>query len=274
MIVIPPGSLTMGSSQYSREKPQHDVTISRAFAVGVYHVTRGEYETFVRETGRLSADGCYAWNGQQVAKYAAMTWRDPGFQQTHRDPVVCVSWDDAKAYVEWLNVHLRRLQELSGTSGSGPYRLLTEAEWEYAARGGMKTSYFWGDDANAVCRHANSLDLTGRGKISGLTSTEETVNCADGYVFTSPVGTFPPNGFGLYDMAGDAWQWTEDCWHDDYTGAPTDGSAWTTGDCKLRVIKGGSWGNDSPRLLRPAYRSKYPTGYSDNYAGFRVARTL
>jgi formylglycine-generating enzyme required for sulfatase activity len=271
MIVIPPGSFTMGSPQYNNEKPQHDVAISRVFAVGVYHVTRDEYAAFVRGTGRPAAD-CYAWDGHQVAKDAAISWRNPGFQQTDRDPVVCVSWDDAKAYIEWLNVHVRSLQKFPGTPSGGPYRLLTEAEWEYVARAGTKTNYFWGDDANTVCRYANSLDVTGRSKIRGLTATKETVSCEDGYAFTSPVGAFPPNDFGLYDMAGDAWQWTEDCWHDDFTGAPTDGSSWMTGDCNLRVLKGASWGNDSPRLLRPAYRTKYPKGFSDNYAGFRVAR--
>jgi sulfatase modifying factor 1 len=273
MIVIPAGFITIGSSLYNSEKPQHAIAISHAFAVGVYHITRGEYAVFVRETGRSPAD-CYKWDGHQVAKDDAITWRNPGFEQTDKDPVVCVSWDDAKAYTAWLNTHVRVLQALPASSGNEPYRLLTEAEWEYAARAGTKTKFFWGDDANAVCRYANSLDKIGRDKVRGLTVTKETITCEDGYAVTSPVGVFPANKFGLYDMAGNAWQWTEDCWHDDYTGAPTDGSSWKTGDCNLHVIRGASWGNDSARLLRSAYRSKYPSGFSDNYAGFRVAKTL
>src|SRR5215472_14012849 len=281
MIVIPPGSFTMGSPQSEKERragegPQHNVTISRAFAVGVYHVTRGEYTAFVRATHRPSGGGCFAWDGKQVAKFAAMNWRSPGFQQTDRDPVVCVSWEDAKAYVQWLNDGLRRRQHGAPTSSTGPYRLLTEGEWEYAARAGTTTRYFWGDDPKATCRYANSLDVRAIPKILGSAPTKkvEDVSCDDdGYVFTSPTGRLAPNAFGLYDIFGDAWQWTEDCWHDDYTAAPADSSAWTTGECSLRVIRGGSWGNP-PQLLRSAYRSKYPTDYSDNYAGFRVARNL
>jgi formylglycine-generating enzyme required for sulfatase activity len=263
MIVLPPGSFTMGSSQYNNEKPPHSVVIPQLFAVGIYHVTRAEYAAFVRATHRPPA-GCYAWDSHRVAKDSAKSWRNPGFKQTDRDPVVCVSWEDAHAYVEWLNTHVHNKS----------YRLLTEAEWEYAARAGTNTNFFWGDDANTVCRHANSLDVTGRSKISGVTANKETVSCEDGYAFTSPGGAFPANAFGLYDMAGDAWQWTEDCWHEDFTGAATDGSSWMTGDCNLHVLKGASWGNDSARLLRPAYRTRYPKDFSDNYAGFRVAKTL
>jgi formylglycine-generating enzyme required for sulfatase activity len=273
MTVLPPGSFFMGSPQNKHEKPQHDVAISQVFAIGVYHVTRNEYSAFVRETSRPAAD-CYTWDGHEVAKDPALSWRTPGFQQTDLDPVVCVSWEDAKAYVEWLNIHVRDLKRLPGVAVDGPYRLLTEAEWEYAARAGTKTNFFWGDDASEVCRHANSLDVTGKSQVRGVPDTKEMVSCEDGYAFTSPVGSFPPNGFGLYDMAGDAWQWTEDCWHDDFSGAPTDSSAWMTGDCSLHVLKGASWGNDSPRLMRPAWRTRYPQGFSDNYAGFRVARVL
>jgi formylglycine-generating enzyme required for sulfatase activity len=160
-------------------------------------------------------------------------------------PVIQVSWKDAKQYVAWLS-------RMTGK----PYRLLTEAEYEYAARGGTQTAYPWGDEigknnANcAVCR--SEWDNQG----------------------TAPVGKFVPNGFGLYDIVGNAFTWVEDCYHDDYDGAPTDGSAWLTGDCRTHVVRGGSWGQPA-QLLRSAYRHRRVfSDDHDYFVGFRVARTL
>ena len=231
MVVIPPGSFVMGSEEDSDAQPVHSVRVGQALAVGKYHVTRGEYARFVEATG-YSADGG--------------AWRNAGFSQTDRDPVVDVSWDDAKAYAQWL----------SRTTGKS-YRLLTEAEWEYAARAGTTTRYWWGDDIG-----------WNRANCDGCGSAWDNKR-------TSPAGSFPPNGFGLYDMEGNAWQWVEDCWVDNYVNAPGDSSLARAsgGDCGRRVLRGGSWFSD-PGLMRTAFRyrlSSATRNFSD--FGFRVART-
>ena len=165
-----------------------------------------------------------------------------------RRPVMNVSWEDARAYVQWL----------SRETGQR-YRLLTEAEWEYVARAGTTTSRYWGQSEAGQCRYANGEDGFGP--------------CPDGYENTAPVGSFQPNAFGLYDVLGNVLEWTEDCWNGDYSGAPTNGSAWQAGDCSLRVLRGGSWGN-YPRSLRSAFRFRNPVGDRNLSFGFRVARTI
>ena len=159
-------------------------------------------------------------------------------------PVINVSWDDAQQYVAWFS-------KMTGR----PYRLLTEAEWEYAARAGSTTAYFWGDEIGK-----------GNANCTGCGSQWDNRQ-------TSPVGSFKPNAFGLYDMAGNVWQWVQDCYHDNYDGAPTDGSAWTIGDCSRRVVRGGSWYND-PQDLRSANRLWFSTDGRMPHIGFRLGRTL
>jgi formylglycine-generating enzyme required for sulfatase activity len=190
---------------------------------------------------------------------------NPGLDGSH--PVACVSWNDAKAYAAWLSKKTGR-----------DYRLLSEAEWEYAARGRVPTAagpaprYSFGDDETAMCRNGNVADRTARRDV--FTSGRGTVfPCDDGYAYTAPTGSFLPNGFGLYDMLGNVWEWMEDCYRDSYAGAPSDGAAWLSGDCGHRVLRGGAW-FDSPALLRAAYRSWSGTGDRTNGYGFRVARTL
>jgi formylglycine-generating enzyme required for sulfatase activity len=161
-----------------------------------------------------------------------------------RQPAINVSWPDAQRYVEWLS-------RLTGRS----YRLLTEAEWEYAARAGTATAYYWGDEIGK-----------GNANCDGCGSEWDSKQ-------TAPVGSFAANSFGLYDMAGNVWQWVQDCYHDGYDGAPGDGSAWTEGDCRRRVVRGGSW-IDLPRNLRSAIRNWDTSGYRDVDLGFRVGRTL
>ena len=159
-------------------------------------------------------------------------------------PVINVTWDDAQAYVAWLS-------RMTGKT----YRPLTEAEWEYAARAATQTAYFWGDEIgkdNANCAGCGS-QWDGRQ--------------------TSPVGSFKPNAFGLYDMAGNVWLWVQDCYHDNYNSSPTDGSVWTTGNCSLRVERGGSWVN-YPLFLRSAIRGRNATDSRNDNLGFRVGRTL
>jgi formylglycine-generating enzyme required for sulfatase activity len=231
MVVVPPGQFMMGSDpsdkdSYGDERPRHTVTLKNAFAVGQYHVMRAEYAKYVQAGGRAPLVDC------------------PIFAQTERDPVVCVSWDDAKAYAAWLS-------KKTGKS----YRLLTEAEWEYAARAGTTTAWYWGDAVGL-----------GNANCDGCGSRWDDNS-------TSPAGSFKPNSFRLYDMAGNAWQWVEDCYVD-YRNAPTDGSAAEAKDCGRRVVRGGSW-PDYPRGVRAAHRDGVNRPVNRyGFIGFRVARTI
>jgi formylglycine-generating enzyme required for sulfatase activity len=170
-----------------------------------------------------------------------------------------VSWDDAQAYVAWLSAKTGHV-----------YRLPTEAEWEYAARAGTTTARYFSDNPAEFCRHTNVGDLDYGEQHPGDSGV---LACRDGYAFTSPVGSFPPNQFGLYDMLGDVMNMTEDCWNANYSGAPIDGAAWLTGECSRRVVHGGSWDMDI-RAVRSAMRRALPTSNRNTTLGFRVARTL
>jgi formylglycine-generating enzyme required for sulfatase activity len=236
MVVVPAGEFMMGSPANEKGRNhneddgndrQHKVTIARPFAVSKYDVTFADWDACV------SVGGCPQENRAGDAGWGR------GLQ-----PAVFLSWDNAQAYVAWL----------SKMSGKG-YRLLTEAEWEYAARAGSITAYFWGDEigkGNANCNGCGS-------KWDGQQA--------------SPVGSFEPNAFGLYDMAGNVWQWVEDCYHENYNGAPADGSAWTLGECKFRVLRGGSWGFN-PGSLRSTFRNWGTPDLRNANVGFRVGRTL
>ena len=232
MVVVPAEKFMMGSpadepERSSNEGPQHQVTISQPFAVSKYPVTRGQFQAFIDDTGYDAGSG-------------KDSWLDPGFSQTHAHPVVCVSWDDAKAYIDWLK-----------TQTGEDYRLLSEAEWEYVARAGTTTAYHFGD------------------KIF-----PKNVNYRDERYGTVEIGSCRPNEFGLYNVHGNVWEWVEDCWHNDYTGALTDGSAWVN-DCHSdkRVLRGGSWGRNATSL-RSA--SRFTNNAWNRYKsdGFRIARTL
>jgi TonB family protein len=229
----------------------------RQFAAGKFSVTRAQYEVFVSATGRKS-DGCYVWTDSKWENDLAKDWRNPGYAQDERHPVVCVSWDDASAYVYWLS-------QKTGKS----YRLLSEAEWEYAARAGTTTYRYWGDDGNMSCAYANGADQAAKAQVPGA-SKWAVATCNDGYAYTSPVGSFQPNRFGLYDMLGNVWQWAQDCWNLNYTGSPTDGSAWSSGDCSQRVLRGGSW-YIIPEYLRSAFHHSNTASLRSNFSGFRVA---
>jgi formylglycine-generating enzyme required for sulfatase activity/class 3 adenylate cyclase len=211
------GSFTMGSNDDLTEKPSHQVTI-KPFAIGQYPVS-------VRD-----------WNQCATAKACPFT-------ATGKDdaPVTNVSWSDAKQYVAWL----------AGATGK-PYRLPSEAEWEYGARAGTQTKYWWGDQFQAdMANCKNCADIAG---------AEQPVK----------VGSFRPNPFGLYDMGGSVDQWVEDCWHKNYQGAPADGSAWVESDCVSHVIRSGSWKNDA-RYVRPSNRDSYDSGVRYPTHGFRIA---
>ena len=247
LVVVPSGSFMMGSpaSEAGRdddEGPVRRVTIAAPFAVGAREVTRGEFARFVSATGRSMGGSCWTREDGEWENRSGRHWRSPGFRQGDDHPVVCVDWDDARAYVSWL----------SRETGQG-YRLLSESEWEYVARSGTSTRYWWGDGI-------------GRNRAN-------CVRCGSRWDRTAPVGSFSANGFGLHDVHGNVWEWVEDCWNGSYAGAPRDGSAWESGDCSARVLRGGSWVN-GPGLLRSAIRGRDGTDDRGSYFGFRVARTL
>lgn len=237
------------------EYPRHEVTIRRPFAIAKHLVTRADFETFVAETGYETEPGCYIFTeaGWRVERQA--NWRVPGFAQSPRDPVVCVSWHDASAYAAWL----------SARSGKH-YRLPSEAEWEFAARGGTTGTNFWGEDDALACTYANVNDISAKNK-----TAKAAENCDDGFMFTSPAGQFLPNPFGLHDAVGNVWVWLADCGLDDYGTAPRDGSAYSGNDCGTRALRGGSW-TDTPGPVRIAAREQRPANGRYSFAGFRLAR--
>lgn len=279
MVVIPAGSFLMGSPEseagrVKNEGPQHAVTIAAPFAVSKFEVTRGQYAEFVRETAHVSGDACIVWTGSKGGEpLQGKSWRDPNFQQSDRHPVVCITWGDAKAYIAWL-----------GQKTGQAYAFLSEAEWEYAARAGSVTRFWFGDSEDDLCKYANVSDLSA--KDNGGGADWIFANCRDGFgAATAPVGSFLPNPFGLYDMHANVWEWTADCYHDSYEGAPTDGSARTSGACKARVVRGGSL-SAPPRADRSAIRSggsvearselglKAVSDFHNFNLGLRLARAL
>ena len=277
LIVVRPGSALLGGSDVehvreavpdavaTRERPQQSFTLPSQLAVGQFEITRGEYALFVAATGRAVVLGCHVLDlvANTWGLNADRSWRAPGFTQTDTDPVVCVSWDDARAYTAWL------------TASTGhEYRLLTEAEWEYAARGRTTTARYWGDTRENACAHANVADLTLANLLRVTVPLEVTYfQCRDGIAHTAPVGSFPANPFGLYDMAGNVWEWTASCESATSllsTGKPGVG---LEDVCAERINRGGSWVN-SPMYLRIAARHKDVATMRNTVLGFRVARSF
>ena len=279
MVRIPGGEFVMGSQANDPlhdplESPTRRVRVP-AFAAGRFDVTRGQWAAFVRATHRPTVRGCQ-WTGRSgPAGDAQSAWDDLGFEQTVRDPVVCVTWQDASDYATWL----------SRTTGRR-YRLLSEAEWEYAARAGTNTAYYWGA--------GSSHDFANHGTEACCGGLAEG---RDRWIKTSPGGAFTANRFGLYDMSGNVLQWVADCFSPSYAGLPVDGAAFTTarpihadGDlrdldgsstCAYRVVRGGDWG-DRRRWIRSAARNFAPppgpgpdlAAYRSGGVGFRVARSI
>ena len=252
LVLIPTGRFEMGSSERERKKalaagaqkawlerevPQHQVAIDRSIALGRYPVTVGEWRQFVRATGWVSK--------------SEVNWAAPGFRQTESHPVVGVTWHDAQRYVVWLTVQTGHL-----------YRLPSEAEWEYACRAGTTTAFSFGDAINtALANYDGNSSYDGSPKGAYRQGT-------------TAVGEFPANPWGLFDMHGNVWEWVQDAVHDNYEGAPADGSAWEQGgDQGRRILRGGSW-LYNPRYLRSALRNGFAATMSNDIVGFRVARDL
>jgi formylglycine-generating enzyme required for sulfatase activity len=268
MVVIPTGQYLMGSSEKDidngiaaeNEGPQHKVVIAQPIAVSRFEVTRDEFETFVGSSGYKIGDRCYTFENNLPQERTDRSFRNPGFAQTSNHPAVCVNWTDAKAYVVWL----------SQKTGK-PYRLLSESEWEYVARGGSASRYGFGNDATELCKFANGADQSA--KLAKLPGDYAYMDCNDGYAYTAPVGSFSANAWGLFDSLGNVWELTEDCYADDYGGALADGSPLEVANCAARTARGGSWFSNAA-MLRPAIRAKAdPTARHDDL-GFRVARPL
>lgn len=263
LVTIAPDVFVMGAppsetGRFDDEGPEHTVTIAYPFAVGRTPITRAEYETFVRMTRRSNPQECASMSAEgRWVRTSGLSWSNPGFDQSAEHPVVCVSWEDARAYAGWLS-------ERTGRT----YRLLSEAEYEYIARAGSTTASAWGASDQDMCAHANGFDASARRSHPDWPAA----TCDDGYAYTAPVRAFPANAFGIYGAAGNVFQWTEDCFVEGgYAGAPTDGSARTVEGCELCVIRGGSWLN-SARGLRVAMRDRDRPGDRYTNVGFRVAR--
>ncbi|MBB3954249.1 formylglycine-generating enzyme family protein [Novosphingobium sediminicola] len=277
MVVIPAGHFTMGADAGEADRPEgapHPVTIARAFALATREVTNGDYGAFVAATGYASSRGCRSLI-RATGKVEAIPdadFRHPGEgagDGAPDRPVVCVSWRDARAYTSWL----------SQKTGK-PYRLPSEAEWEYAARAGTSEEFPWAGGAAKACVHANVLDGDGMkdgalAVFGGAGGMAAAVPCRDGFAGVAPVGTYRPNAFGLYDMIGNVWEWTQDCYVAPYPAdAPRDGRAYeVSGACPRRAVRGGSWISAAFRN-RVTWRGRDPEDQVSWIFGFRVARDL
>ncbi len=255
MVVIPRGEFTMGSSpgqpgHEQDEAPAHKVSIGANIAVGRHAVTVGEFATFVAVTGYRPGAGCRVFEGGQWVERAELSFRNPGFPQTSDHPVVCVNWNDATAYTDWMTARMNAI-----------YRLPTEAEREYFARAGTTTAFWWGNEIDPSRASYDWSYVFGAGQRAGTR------------LGTHPAIAFKPNPWGLMQVHGNVSEWVEDCWNDSYSGAPADGSAWTTGDCTRRVLRGGSWGY-VPKDLRASYREGVTMTNRNFNFGFRVVRAL
>ncbi|MDP8984212.1 MAG: SUMF1/EgtB/PvdO family nonheme iron enzyme [Pseudomonadota bacterium] len=258
--ILPAGRFKQGSARTdsgsaSSERPLHWVAI-RPFALSTSAITVDEFRAFVSATGR-DMRGCDTYDDKWRYR-PERNWQNPGFAQNGSHPVTCVSWDDATAYAAWLS-----------TTTGHRYRLPSASEWEYAARAGGDALQPWNSDASAACASANVADQRAARQYRGWA----VFPCDDGYVYTAPVGSFKANSFGLNDMLGNVLQWTADCWHADYTGAPVDGSPRPYGDCTEREVRGSSWFT-TPKFVRASYRNHFATTYRASSVGIRVARDI
>jgi formylglycine-generating enzyme required for sulfatase activity len=259
MLAVQGGTFMMGAARGERdatpyEQPQKKITI-KSFSIGKFDVTREQFAAFVRSAHYQPIDRCDA-EGQNRMR-PDFAWDRPGmnaYTQTARDPVVCVSWDDANAYVQWL-------AKITGK----PYRLPSEAEWEYTARAGLTGAFMWDDgDDKGMCRYANVADLSAREEHPGW----NVARCNDGHPYTAPVDALKPNAFGVHGMLGNVKQWAADC-PSALSDIPSDGSP-VGGDCTDRIVRGSAW-NSPPSIVRFAYREHVPATYAANNIGFRVA---
>lgn len=265
MIVIPSGEFMMGGSG-ENEKPKHKVLI-RSFKMSKYETTVKEFRQFVEATDYQSKPSCWVW--QEVT--SEHNW---GINTTSKyapsddHPVMCVTWEDAKAYAKWLSEKTNKA-----------YRLPSEAEWEYAARAGTSTDYYFGNDSNKLCEYGNILDQRGSKALKrDYKVNRDGVDCDDGAEYTSAVGKYKPNAYGIYDMIGNVGEYTLDCEHYGYNGAPTDGSAWID-DCNkgrrpMIAHRGGAYGAGAAAVRSANRAHAGKTNPSSLGEGFRLVENI
>ena len=279
LVVLKPGTYLMGadaeegrirglpSDLAAREQPRHAVTIARAVAFGRYEITVDQFAAFATGAGYSPEPGCWEFTGSGWSFDKSRSWRDAKLGQGAGHPVTCVSWHDAEAYALWL----------SRQTGKA-YRLPSEAEWEYAARGGTQGAYWFGTDRAAICRYVNlgDQDTEARfhwlGRPTNLELPWVPEDCHDGFATTSPVDSKSPNPFGVYGVLGNVMEWAADCWHDDYRGGPNGQEArLTSGDCAYRVMRGQGWVAIAGSA-RSAFRRKMAATDRRFTFGIRVVR--
>jgi formylglycine-generating enzyme required for sulfatase activity len=264
MVALPPGAFLMGAEGGEPGRPEgpvRDVRIAYRFALGLYEVTQAEFARFVEATGRAMPGGCQVWDGTQWQFPAWADWRDPGYGRPPRadEPVACVNWEDARDYAAWLAKRTGK-----------PYRLPSEAEWEYAARAGTTTPFPWGDAADAPCRAGNVYDVSGAAA-NGF--GWDSFDCDDGHGRVAPVGRFAANAFGLHDVLGNLWEWTADCYVPGYDDVAVDGRPFGRDGCERYSVRGGSW-ITRPGRQHVSFRGRDPPQARYSFFGFRVARDL
>lgn len=259
---IPAGTFTMGydGGEPGRyEGPPHQVVITRDFWMAETEVTHGQFSAFVAATGYQQAPGCNVWPKGTLA-FEKASWRTPGYETQLNYPAACVSWTDAQAYIAWL----------SAQSGLA-YRLPTEAEWEYAAAAGSADAFPWGAELEDGCAHANWYDISSAG-----TFRWDNSSCSDGHDGPSPVASYQANAFGLYDMIGNVWEWTQDCYIVPYPSNHTTEAAVEPAagaQCDRRSVRGGSW-MTRPSRNRIHFRGRDPEETRYFMFGFRLARDI
>ncbi len=264
MVVIPPVTFQMGRDDGEPERyegPVRTVTIKHRFSIGKYEVTIGDFQKFVTATGFQTRPGCMLWDGTSAKFDPTATWDNPKLpgNQTPQWPIVCVSWYEAKAYTDWLSKISKR-----------PYRLLSEAEWEYVASEGKGQLYPWGPTPDGGCATANMYDQSG--VRAGLNRTVRAVQCDDGQPYVADVGSRAVNAFGVHDIIGNIWEWIEDCYEMPYPAEGLDGRPVVTQpECFRHGNRGGSWTSDSARH-RVTFRGRDPGFMKSQSFGIRVAR--
>jgi formylglycine-generating enzyme required for sulfatase activity len=272
MKIVPAGSFVMGTDEtivdkvkwstdierqrLTWETPRMPVTFAQPFALGVFEITRDQFEAFIKATARKIEPGCTLWKGDWI-RSSDQTWDKNDLDQRGDHPVVCIDWVDAQAYADWLTLKTGRTYYLPGN-----------AQWEYAYRAGTTTPYFWGDDPEDICAYGNVAD-------AGLTAKHKdrpAFSCTDKFLYTAPVGMKQPNPWGFYDMTGNVWEWIADCWTTDNKAQRADGAAIQAGDCTQAPLRGGAYGT-GPKFTRSSSRGGPDprTGARQGWIGFRIA---
>ena len=263
MVIVPAGQFIMGSEDGEAgrsEGPVAPVDIRRAFALAKTETTVAQFANFVAQSGYQPEETCRVWEDDKWQQSDQFDWRNPGPGVAYGDdyPVVCVSWRDAIAYAAWLS-------ERSGEQ----YRLPTEAEWEYAALAGSEGPYSWGEAEDLACEYGNVFDRRAAGSFA---FPWEPTDCDDAIASLAPVASYQASGFGVHDMIGNVWEWTQDCYRVPYVMRADRQLAYESESaCERRTVRGGSWITRGSRL-RPHFRGRDPEDAKMSYFGFRVAR--